>query len=71
MIYLKAINIKTSEERIFTLNDLYGYEGEVQGIFLKGKDGEKSWHISFNSGYRMGGMNPDFKIEILGSQERN
>jgi hypothetical protein len=66
MVHLKAINIKTNEERVFALDDLYGYEGEEEGIFLKGKNGEQTWHISFNSGYRLGGMNPDFKIEIAG-----
>ncbi len=66
MMQLKATNLKTAEERIFTLNDLYGYEGEAEGIFLKGRDGEEAWHISFNSGCKMGGMNPDFKIEVFG-----
>lgn len=49
------------------MDDLYGYEefpGEdTEGILLKGKEGEASLQISFNSGYRKGGMNPDFKIE--------
>ena len=69
MIQLKATNLETGEERTFTLEDLYGYEGEGdnEGVFLMGKDGEASWQISFNSGYRKGGMNPDFKIEIVTS----
>lgn len=60
---MKATNLKSGEERLFTLDDLYGYEGEEEGIFLRGKEGEKTWQISFNSGSRKDGMNPDFKIE--------
>jgi hypothetical protein len=74
MVKLKATNLKTGEERIFTLDDLYGYEGfhgeGVEGIFLKGKKGEETWQISYNCGYRMGGMNPDLKIEITSSQNK-
>ena len=69
MVKLKAINLETGEERIFTLDDLYGYEGfpgeDSEGIFLKREKGEIPWQISFNSGYRKGGMNPDFKIETV------
>jgi hypothetical protein len=65
MVKLKATNLRTGEERVFTLDDLYGYEGEENGIFLKGKKGEPSWHISFNSGFGMRGMNPEYSIDIV------
>lgn len=33
MIHLKAINLKTNEERVLTLNDLYRYEEEEGALY--------------------------------------
>jgi hypothetical protein len=49
---------KTGEEFSFTLNDLYGYEGEDSGVFIK----RRNTALSFNSGSEYGGMNPDLEI---------
>ena len=57
MIY--ARNKKSGEELQFTLNDLYGYEGEICGVFIE----DCGIPINYNSGYGFNGMNPD--IEIL------
>lgn len=58
-VIIFAKNKKTGEEFRFSLDELYGYEGEVCGVFI----GETGVALNFNSGYGMNGMNPD--IEIL------
>ena len=60
----------TGEERLFSFDDLYGYEGEVNGVFLELIDGSDlsesgNWKISNNSGYQHKGMNPDIEIFLV------
>lgn len=57
-IIFYAKNLKTGKEFRFTLNDLYGYEGEVEGVFIKGH----GIALNYNSGYGFEGMNPDLQI---------
>ena len=42
----------------FSLDELYGYEGEVEGVFIRGND----IALNYNSGYGFKGMNPDLEI---------
>lgn len=58
-VIIYAKDKKTGEDLQFSLDDLYGYEGEICGVFI----GEMGIPLNFNSGYGMNGMNPD--IEIL------
>lgn len=58
-VIIYAKDKKTGEDLQFSLDDLYGYEGEICGVFI----GETGIPLNFNSGYGMNGMNPD--IEIL------
>lgn len=58
-IMIFARDKKSGEEMQFTLNDLYGYEGEVCGVLI----GDLGIPLNYNSGYGFEGMNPD--IEIL------
>lgn len=53
-----ARNKKTGEEFRFTFDDLYGYEGEENGVFIRGT----GIALNFNSGYGINGMNPDIDI---------
>lgn len=58
-VIIFAKNKKTGEDFQFSLDNLYGYEGEICGVLM----GETSIPLNFNSGYGFDGMNPD--IEIL------
>lgn len=58
-VIIFAKNKKTGEEFQFSLDNLYGYEGEICGVLM----GETGIPLNFNSGYGFDGMNPD--IEIL------
>ena len=53
-----AKNLKTGKDIQFTLNDLYGYEGEVEGVFIRGA----GIALNYNSGCGFEGMNPDLQI---------
>lgn len=64
-VIIFAKNKKTGEDFQFSLDDLYGYEGEECGVFI----GETGIPLNFNSGYGFEGMNPD--IEILDAQALN
>lgn len=61
-VIIYAKNKKDGKEFQFTLNDLYGYEGEDCGVFISGL----GIALNYNSGYGFEGMNPD--IEILGAE---
>ncbi|MGN1134933.1 MAG: hypothetical protein ACI4SF_01815 [Oscillospiraceae bacterium] len=58
-VIIFAKNKKTGEDFQFSLDNLYGYEGEICGVLI----GETGIPLNFNSGYGFDGMNPD--IEIL------
>lgn len=58
-VIIFAKNKKTGEDFQFSLDNLYGYEGEICGVLM----GETGIPLNFNSGYGFDGMNPD--IEIL------
>lgn len=53
----------TGKEFIFTFEDLYGYEGEENGIFIDGPGDCVAF--SYNSGYGKLGMNPDLEIRLF------
>ena len=53
-----AKNLKTGKDVQFSLDDLYGYEGEVAGVFIRGCNTA----LNYNSGYGFEGMNPDLQI---------
>lgn len=57
-VIFHAIDKGRGKELTFTLNDLYGYEGEVCGVFIK----ETGVALNYNSGWRFEGMNPDLDI---------
>lgn len=57
-IIFYAKNLKNDEEFRFALDDLYGYEGEVEGVFIRGS--EIALNYNSGSGYR--GMNPELYI---------
>jgi hypothetical protein len=58
-IGFQAKFVGTGEKFKFTFDDLYGYEGEVNGVFLK----ENYAAITYNEESREPGVNAD--IEIL------
>ena len=62
IVVFRAQCKKTGTIKDFTLEDLYGYEGEVCGIIIENSN---NMVISFNSGCGMNGMNPDIEISVL------
>ena len=61
-VIIYAKNKNDGNEFSFTLNDLYGYEGEVCGVFISGL----GIALNYNPGYDSDGMNHD--IEIIGAK---
>lgn len=57
-IVFYAKDLKSGKEFRFTLDDLYGYEGEENGVFIRGK----GIALNYNSGYGFSGMNPELEI---------
>ena len=59
----------SNESAIISLNDLYGYEGEVCGTLIRYDidipNGLKGEMINYNSGYGFKGINEDIDIEII------
>ena len=49
---------RSGKKFTFGLNDLYGYEGEVEGVFIK----SNGMALNYNSGSFFNGMNPDLEI---------
>ena len=49
---------KTGKTFAFTFDDLYGYEGEKCGVFIRGTGAA----LNFNSGYGFDGMNSNLEI---------
>ena len=71
-VLYEAKCLKTNETIQFTLEDIYGYEGEVCGIVISGER-PLGGHLmlSYNSGYGMRGMNPDIEISIVSINGKN
>ena len=65
----KVTKKSTNESAIISLNDLYGYEGEVCGTLIRYDidipNGLKGEIINYNSGYGFKGINEDVDIEII------
>lgn len=53
-----ARNKETGKAFAFTLDDLYGYEGEKCGVFIR----SVGIALNFNSGYGFDGMNPQLEL---------
>jgi hypothetical protein len=74
MIVFQAKKISTGETRTFTFRDLYGYEGEENGVFINSNESVEHlsdggcWTLNNNSGSGMDGMNPDLEITVLDSK---
>ena len=61
IVIFQAYCKKTDKNVQFTIEDLYGYEGEVCGII----DRNTGMVISYNSGCGFDGMNPDIEISVV------
>lgn len=57
-IIFYARDLKTGEKFRFRLDDLYDYEGEEEGVFIR----DNGIAINYNSGSAFRGMNPDLDI---------
>ena len=57
-VIIYARHKKDGQKLQFSLNDLYGYEGETCGVII----GNTGIHLNYNSGYGFDGMNPDIEI---------
>ncbi len=57
-IIFYAKDKRSGEKFRFSLDDLYGYEGEAEGVFIRGND----IALNYNSGYGFKGMNPELEI---------
>jgi len=59
-VVFQAYCKKTDRTADFTLEDLYGYEGEECGVIIK----NTNIVISYNSGCGFDGMNPEIDISV-------
>ena len=59
-VVFQAYCKKTNRKADFTLEDLYGYEGEECGVIIK----NSGMVLSYNSGYGFDGMNPEIDISV-------
>lgn len=64
----KITNKKTGESAVLTFDDIYGYEGEDCGVFIRISDNIpdslSGVAVNHNSGYGFKGLNEDLEIEL-------